>query len=110
MQIKNLNQASDFNPEKYVAEEFLEGEQSNVRIIKLAPGTSLPPHKHGESDLMLFVAEGTATLETTDGDRAFAKGNLAFVPSTEELRVSNQGREGVVLLAFLTPKFPPRKA
>jgi quercetin dioxygenase-like cupin family protein len=108
MQIKNISQASDFNPEKYVAEEFLEGTESNVRIIKLAPGTTLPPHKHGTSDLMLYVAAGTAQLETENGPVEFSFGDLAFISHEEELRVSNQKTDGVILLAFLTPKFPSR--
>lgn len=107
--IKNISQASEFDPQKYVAEEFLEGSQSNVRIIKLAPGTALPPHKHGESDLMLYVAQGKARLETVDGEIDFHTGDLAYISHDEELRVANHGDIGVVLLAFLTPKFPPRK-
>ncbi len=108
MEIKNIAVSSPFDPEKYVAEEFLEGTHSNVRIIKLAPGTVLPPHKHGESDLMLYVAGGTAALETANGEVAFAHGDLAFIACDEELRVSNKGAENVTLLAFLTPQFPPR--
>lgn len=110
MEFKQLSQASAYNPQKYVAEEFLEGAQSNVRIIKLAPGTVLPPHKHGTSDLMLYAVEGNATLDTDDGDVAFDAGTMVFIASHEELRVSNQGSENVTLLAFLTPMFPPRNS
>lgn len=108
MKFTSLSAASDFNPATYVAEEFLEGEHSNVRIIKLAKGTTLPPHKHGESDLMLYVAEGSPVLNTDEGDRQLSTGDLVFVAHHEELRISNQADPGVVLLAFLTPKFPPR--
>ena len=110
MKFASLSNAPGFNPEKYVAEEFLEGSQSNVRVIRLAPGIALPPHRHGTSDLMLFVVEGVANLETPDGARSLPAGNLVFVDHTEELRVSNEGDEGVTLLAFLTPMFPPRSA
>ena len=108
MEIRNIATASPFDSEKYVADEFLEGTKSNVRIIKLAPGTVLPPHKHGTSDLMLYVAAGTAALETESGVIDFKSGDLAFIACDEELRVSNQASEGVILLAFLTPQFPPR--
>lgn len=108
MEIKNISQASDFDSSKYVAEEFLEGTQSNVRIIKLAQGTVLPPHRHGTSDLMLFVQSGTPLLQTEAGPRILQTGDLVFIASEEELRISNEAAEGVTLLAFLTPKFPPR--
>lgn len=109
MKIKNLSEASAFNAEKHVAEEFLEGNQSNVRIIKLAPGTTLPPHRHGDSDLMLFVYQGSATVDTDAGQVVITEGDLVFISHEEELRVSNQATTGVILLAFLTPKFPPRR-
>jgi hypothetical protein len=37
----------------FVAAPPLEGEQSNVRVIRIARGQALPPHRHGQSDLML---------------------------------------------------------
>jgi quercetin dioxygenase-like cupin family protein len=108
MEIKKLSQASGFDPQKYVAEELIEGTQSNVRVIRLAPGIALPPHKHGVSDLMLYVVEGEASLETDSGELEFVEGDIAYISSEEELRVSNQGTVGVTLLAFLAPQFPPR--
>lgn len=108
MDIRKLSEASDFNPEKYVAEELIEGDHTNVRIIRLAKGISLPPHKHGESDLMLYVVEGEAVLETDQGYQDFVAGDIAYISHEEELRVSNPASEGVTLLAFLSPKFPPR--
>lgn len=108
MEIKRIGDATGYNPEKYVAEELIEGSQSNVRIIRLAPGLALPPHKHGSSDLMLYVVEGTGTLVTETGDREFVEGDIAYVSHTEELKVSNQGDSGLTLLAFLSPPFPPR--
>lgn len=108
MEIKKLSEASGFDPQKYVAEELIEGAHSNVRIIRLAPGIALPPHKHGTSDLMLYAVEGAATLDLDSGQREFVAGEIAYISPDEELRVSNQGTDGVTLLAFLTPKFPPR--
>jgi hypothetical protein len=46
-----------------LARPLLEGEQSNVRIIRIAAGQALPPHKHGMSDLMLYAA-GRARSQT----------------------------------------------
>ena len=110
MKLTTVATASPFNPEKYVAEELLEGRHSNVRIIKLPPGIALPPHTHGDSDLMLYVVEGTAQLDTDEGTVSFSAGDLAFFEGDEELRVSNPHGTGVVLLAFLSPAFPRREA
>jgi quercetin dioxygenase-like cupin family protein len=86
---------------------LLEGEQSNVRLIRIAPGEALPPHRHGVSDLMLYAAEGNGILELGEGPVEFGAGGLAFFRGQEELRVPNTGSTELTLLAFLAPKFPP---
>ena len=105
MQVIRTQDAEDYNPARFIARPFLEGDQANVRIIRLAPGQTLPPHRHGNSDLFLYVVEGTAELDTPSGSVPFAAGALAQYRGEEELRVHNAGSDGVTLLAFLAPKF-----
>jgi quercetin dioxygenase-like cupin family protein len=88
-----------------LARPLLEGDQCNVRIIRLAVGQSLPPHRHGDSDLMLYVADGAGELDTSSGTLPFERGALAFYRGDEELRVRNRGTAEMTLLAFLAPKF-----
>jgi quercetin dioxygenase-like cupin family protein len=87
------------------ASPLLEGDQSNVRIIRLAPGQALPPHRHGTSDLLLYAAVGEGQLDLTEGPLPFTAGSLAFFRGDEELRVRNTGASDLTLLAFLAPKF-----
>ena len=108
MDIITLSEASAYNNDRVVAEPFLEGSQSNVRLIRLSPGQALPPHTHGSSDLMLFAVEGEGVLDTEAGRIGFGAASLAFYRGDEELRVSNEGLSGLTLLAFLAPPFPPR--
>jgi quercetin dioxygenase-like cupin family protein len=107
MKITHLSDAAGYDPASFVAEPLLDGSKSNVRIIRLSAGQTLPPHTHGVSDLMLFVVEGTATMVTEDGPTPFTTGSLVFFRGDEELLVSNDGEQGVTLLAFLAPAFPP---
>ena len=108
MRVVHLGEAPDHDRERFVAAELLAGGQCNVRVIKLLSGQDLPPHTHEPSDLMLFVVEGEAELDTDDGAVAFGAGSLAYFEGTETLRVGNRGDTPVTLLAFLTPAFPPR--
>jgi quercetin dioxygenase-like cupin family protein len=110
VEIMSLRDAPAYDSDRLVAEPLVEGPQSNVRIIRLSPGQALPPHRHGASDLMLFAVEGEGALETDSGTVAFGAGSLASYSGDEELRVSNEGRVGLTLLAFLAPPFPPRAA
>jgi quercetin dioxygenase-like cupin family protein len=90
---------------KVLARPLLDGTQCNVRVIRLAVGGTLPPHRHGESELMLFVADGEGELDTPSGAVPFERGALAFYQGEEELRVRNSGTAEMTLLAFLAPKF-----
>jgi quercetin dioxygenase-like cupin family protein len=108
MEMVRLSEAPAPDPDRFVAVPFLDGHGCNVRVIRLAPGQALPPHKHEPSELMLFVVEGDAVLDTDDGPLPFAAGALAHFVGAEELRVANQGDTPVTLLAFLVPPFPPR--
>ena len=107
MKIVTLASAPPYDPENLVAAPFLDGAQSNVRVIRLSPGQNLPPHTHAASDLMLFVVEGSGVLDTGEGTEAIAAGTLAYYRGDEELRVTNDGDTGLTLLAFLAPPFPP---
>lgn len=108
MELVSLSDAPAHDAERFVAVPFLEGAQCNVRVIRLGTGQALPPHTHAPSELMLFVVEGHAVLDTDDGPIAFPAGTLARFDGTDELRVSNTDEAPVTLLAFLAPPFPPR--
>jgi quercetin dioxygenase-like cupin family protein len=108
MKIVSLQETLPFDPQRVVAGVLLEGGQCTVRLIRLTPGQALPPHTHGQSDLMLYAVEGQGELETETGARPFGAGSLAHYTGAEELRVRNIGQVGLTLLAFLAPPFPPR--
>lgn len=107
MRTTKLSDATAYHPDHIVAEGLLTAAKSNVRIIRLSPGQTLPPHTHGESDLFLYAVEGSGSLDTTDGTIAFEAGTLAHYAGDEELIVTNDGTDGLTLLAFLAPVFPP---
>ena len=108
MEVVNLASAPAHDPERFVAVPFVDGDTCNVRVIRLAPGQTLPAHKHEPSELMLFAVEGNAVPDTEDGSVAFPAGALAHFVGADELRVANHGDAPVTLLAFLAPPFPPR--
>ena len=104
MKIARIGDVETPDASGLLARPFLEGDQSNVRVIRVAAGHALPPHRHGTSDLMLYVA-GLGELDTSDSKIPFGAGSLAFYRGDEELRVRNAGHDELMMLAFLTPKF-----
>jgi quercetin dioxygenase-like cupin family protein len=109
MRMTTLAEAAGYDSEQFVAEPLLDGTQSNVRLIRLSPGQRLPAHTHASSDLMLYAAEGTGTLDIDGAPVVFDAGSLAFFQGDEELRLSNTSTAGFTALAFLAPPFPSRQ-
>ena len=107
MRMTTLADAPAYDSEHVVAEPFLDGTQSNVRVIRLSPGQTLPTHTHSTSDLMIYIVEGAGTLDVDGAAVAFVAGSLAFFRGDEELRLSNHSSTGLTALAFLAPPFPP---
>jgi len=110
MRTIRLTESADYDPDRVVAIGLLAGEHSNVRMIRLSPGQTLPPHTHATSDLFLYAVEGHGELDTADGVATFEAGMLAQYAGHEELRVANRSTTGLTLLAFLAPAFPPEQS
>ena len=108
MRTMRPTESADYDQDSVVAVGLLVGEHSNVRMIRLSPGQTLPPHTHSTSDLFLYVIEGHGELDTPDGVVSFEAGELAQYRGDEELRVTNSSTTGLTLLAFLAPVFPPQ--
>ncbi|MBO0703819.1 MAG: cupin domain-containing protein [Candidatus Dormibacteraeota bacterium] len=108
MQTVRMADGPGFDPDKAVAAELMRGERASVLVIRVGAGQSLPAHRHGESDLMLYVAEGTATLGGDETEVLAPAGTIAHFRGEEVLEVRCESSEGVTLLAFLAPPFPAR--
>lgn len=110
MKMTTLADAPDYDAERIVAAPLLDGSKSNVRVIRLSPGQTLPPHTHAASDLMIYIVEGSGSLDTDGGTVDFGIGSLAYFRGDEELRLANNATIGLTALAFLAPPFPPPSA
>ena len=76
-----------------------------LNYYELAPGDSFGfgYHRHPEQEEVFYVAEGTVTFETEDGDVDVAAGEaVRFAPGEWQLG-TNEGDERVVALAMGAP-------
>ena len=107
MKMTALADAPGYDSEAFVVAPLLDGTQSNARVIRLSPGQTLPTHTHSTSDVMIYIVEGSGTLDIDGAPVAFVAGSLAFFRGDEELSLANTGTAGLTALAFLAPPFPP---
>lgn len=92
MDLVSLAEAPPHDAERFVAVPVLEEAQCNARIIRLSPGQALPPHTHEPSELLLYVVEGDATLDTDDGPRPFGAGSLPASTAPSSCRCRTRER------------------
>lgn len=84
MRVASIHDVAPYNPDKFVAQTLIEGDKSNVRIIRLSAGQTLPPHTHAGSDLFLFAAEGQGEIVTDSGPQAVPQGSMIAMTGTQE--------------------------
>ena len=66
----------------------------------LAPGETIPKHRHPGSDEILFLETGTARVHLGDSVREVRGGSTVFIPADTWISVSNIGSD-VISLAFV---------
>lgn len=69
-----------------------------VNALVLGPGEEGFLHFHDRQDELYFVHRGAARVEVGDETRELGPGGLVHVESTTQRKVSNAGREELVVL------------
>lgn len=73
---------------------------------EMAPGDSIPTHRHPSSDEILFLATGTMRVHLGDSVRVVHGGSTVFIPANTWVSVANIGTDVISLaFAFSSPGF-----
>src|SRR5436190_16787822 len=64
---------------------------------ELAPGATLPKHRHFVQDEIVLIHSGTAHVWLGDQERDLHDGGLAFLPANTWVRAKNIGSEPISL-------------
>ena len=73
---------------------------------ELAPGATIPKHRHLGQDEILLIQSGTAHVWLGDQERDVHTGGLAFIPSNTWISLKNTGPEPISLtFVFSAPGF-----
>jgi quercetin dioxygenase-like cupin family protein len=73
---------------------------------EVAPGATLPKHRHLTQDEIVLIHSGTAHVWLGDNERDLHAGGLVFIPSNTWVSMKNNGTEPVFLtFVFSAPGF-----
>ena len=68
----------------------------------LAPGASIPRHKHPDAEEIVILETGTSRVHLGDTVRDVGSGATVFIPSNTWVSVDNTGKEPVSLIAIFS--------
>ena len=72
----------------------------------IAPGQSIPPHRHLVADEIIFVHRGSGVVELGTRTEAFSAGATIYIPKTTRVTVRNTGAEPLsIAFVFSKPGF-----
>lgn len=101
MQRINLESVEKYDATKFRRAELFKGESFRTLLLTLAPGQSVPSHRHEGWDVLLAPARGEAEI-TLDGETFTLRGGeTVFVDGKNNFAPVNRGTENFATLITL---------
>lgn len=85
----------------FVSKELTGTDDLLAGIMRYRKGAASPYHLHENCEHFYFMIEGSATVETADGVRKVAAGDLVFIPAEDKHRLC--ATESLFYFEFQTP-------
>lgn len=80
-----------------------DGAAESIAIVRIAEGSTVPPHVHPESDDNLYILSGHATMRVLDATFTIGPGDQVTVPIDTEHEIYNVTEELVIYDLFAPP-------
>ena len=105
MDTKTLTDIERYQDEKHVLVPVFDGERTKVRLLCLAPGTSVPSHGHEGFEVTLVPLAGKGVAPKEDGtELALEPGQVHFAGGSETFGFRNPHPEPFQMLIHLVKK------
>lgn len=89
--------------ERFTKRVCFDDPQVLVFVLTFSAGQELPPHKHRNSSVVLYICEGSGEMVIDGTVSSIQQGETLLVGGDEELAVRNTGEAPLVLLVSLSP-------
>ncbi len=95
---------------RILIDEDISGDPSAyIGALTAQPGAKIPLHRHGDSSELLFVIEGSATMEVAGKQIRVQAGDAVQIPSRVEHGAGIEGMEAFKALQFYAPGGPEQR-
>jgi len=76
-----------------------------VRIEEIAPGASIPTHRHPSEDEIVLIHSGEAHVLLGEQERDLHAGGLVFIPANTWIGLKNIATESLSVAFIFSPRF-----
>jgi len=103
MDVKDVNKAAGFSPEKMKKTGLFQTERVACDVYGLEPGQAQKVHAHDDQDKIYMVLGGQAKVKVGGDEQTLGPNQIVIAPAGEEHGVSNPGPERLTLLVIIAP-------
>lgn len=100
----NLKEIEKYHEKQFFRSDVVKGDRSQVLLLCLAPGQSVPAHRHEGYEILLHVLDGEAEV-TLDGEQTtLQSGDVILVDGANDFAPVNSGAGNFSMLITLVQK------
>jgi len=103
MDVKDLNSARRFSPDKMQKVNLFETARMFADIYCLEPGQEQKPHAHSGADKIYLVLEGEGRFRIGSDEKTLVADQIVLAPSGVDHEVRNDSAARLTLLVFMAP-------
>lgn len=103
MNVVNLADSIQFNPEKMKKNNLFQTERFFCDVYCFEPGQEQKGHIHGTQDKIYLVIEGEGTFQVGTDKQVLGPGQGTMAPAGEEHGVKNHTNQRLRVLVFVAP-------
>lgn len=100
----NLKDIEKYDEKKFLRSDVVKGDRSQVLLLCLTPGQSVPAHRHEGYEILLHVLDGVVEV-TLDGEQmTLQSGDIILVDGANDFAPVNRGEGNFSMLITLVQK------
>ena len=102
MRVENIEAYKVYSEAGFTKKDILNENKALAFTLNIKPGQEVPPHRHGESGLIIHVLVGTGLLTVDDKTKEVKAGDVIYCAGQELFSLKNISEENMCCFAVLT--------
>lgn len=102
MKVENIEAYKIYSEVRFTKNDILNEDKALAFTLNIKPGQEVPPHRHGESGLIIHVLTGVGLLTADYKSKEVREGDVIYCSGEELFSLKNISEENMCCFAVLT--------